>query len=185
MKEVISIFLRVPKDILVQRIKDRNPDMTEEELELRLSRMEYEESKIPEFDYVVDNINLDDTINTIVEIIENETKKEIKIEDSSDIVADVKNDSDSYDVNELISKIDAKLEELNKEEASDTDDLENKKDNLEESDVPNETEENTSIESIDKEYRNYVKNFIEKYGYFFEVHKEAAVFGGKNTKKKI
>ena len=49
----------------------------------------------------------------------------------------------------------------------------------------NETEENTSIESIDKEYRNYVKNFIEKYGYFFEVHKEAAVFGGKNTKKKI
>ena len=49
----------------------------------------------------------------------------------------------------------------------------------------NETEENTSIESIDKEYRNYVKNFIEKYGYFFEVHKEAAVFGGKNTKKKF
>lgn len=74
--KVISIFLRVPKDILVQRIKDRNPDMTEEELELRLSRMEYEESKIPEFDYVVDNINLDDTISTIVGIIENEVKKE-------------------------------------------------------------------------------------------------------------
>ena len=68
--KVISIFLTVPLDILRERIKGRNPEMTDEELDLRLSRAEYEESKIPEFDYVVENIELEKAINEVKKIIE-------------------------------------------------------------------------------------------------------------------
>ena len=138
----IKIDDEIDNDIEVEKPKDSiDFDIDkeeEEELDFDLNEL------ISKIDAKMDELNNDDTKDEKT-CSNNDVPKEIKIEDSSDIVADVKNDSDSYDVNELISKIDAKLEELNKEQASDTDDLENKKDNLEESDVPNETEENTSF----------------------------------------
>ena len=41
-----------------------------------------------------------------------------------------------------------------------------------------------SNEKIDLEYKQYLKELIEKNGKFFEIHKES-VFGGKNTRKKF
>ena len=67
--KVVTIFLRVPLDVL------KEPDISQEELSLRLSRLEYEESKIPNFNYVIDNIDLEETIKTIENIINNEYSK--------------------------------------------------------------------------------------------------------------
>lgn len=67
--KVISIFIRVPKDILIDRLKHRGDNLSEEELNLRISRMEYEESKMSSYDYVIDNIDLEETIQKVEEII--------------------------------------------------------------------------------------------------------------------
>ena len=67
--KVITIFIQAPKDQLIERIKYRTPNISDEEIKLRLSRMEYEESKIPEFDYVVENINIEDAVTEVKNII--------------------------------------------------------------------------------------------------------------------
>lgn len=71
--KVVTIFLRVPLDILRERLINRNPNISQEELSLRLSRLEYEESKIPTFNYVIDNINLEETLLKIQDIINKES----------------------------------------------------------------------------------------------------------------
>lgn len=70
--KIITIFLRVPKAVLRKRIEQREEGITPEEIDLRLSRFEYEESKIPNYDYVIKNNNLEKTVNIIMSIIENE-----------------------------------------------------------------------------------------------------------------
>ena len=70
--KIITIFLRVPKAVLRKRIEQREEGITSEEVDLRLSRFEYEESKIPNYDYVIKNNNLEKTVNIIMSIIENE-----------------------------------------------------------------------------------------------------------------
>ena len=70
--KVITIFLRVPKDILKKRLENRtsNPDI--KEITLRLNRFDYEESKIGMYDYVIKNNDLEKTVDIIMDIIKHE-----------------------------------------------------------------------------------------------------------------
>ena len=72
--KIITIFLRVPKNELHRRLLERNPEITEDEIKKRLSRFEYEESKIDFYDYVLKNNDLEKTIQIISTIIEAEEK---------------------------------------------------------------------------------------------------------------
>ena len=72
--KVVTIFLRVPKDVLEARLKARVDCPSDEEINLRLSRFEYEESKIGMYDYVIKNNNLEKTVQIIMTIIENEKR---------------------------------------------------------------------------------------------------------------
>ena len=74
--KIVTIFLRVSKDELKRRIEAREDKPSEEEVQLRLSRFEYEESKMPLYDYVLKNNNLEKTVQIITTIIENEKKLE-------------------------------------------------------------------------------------------------------------
>ena len=69
--KVVTIFLRVPKDVLEARLRDRVDAPSDEEIELRLSRFEYEESKIVNYDYVLKNNDLEKSLAVIQTIIEN------------------------------------------------------------------------------------------------------------------
>jgi len=67
--KIITIFLRVSKEELLKRLNNREDHLPKEEIEMRLNRMEYEESKLYLYDYVIDNNNLDETIAKIEGII--------------------------------------------------------------------------------------------------------------------
>lgn len=69
--KVITIFLRVPKDELRKRLEERVDKPSKEEIELRLGRYDFEESKIGNYDYVIDNIDFEQTMQKIIEIIKN------------------------------------------------------------------------------------------------------------------
>lgn len=66
-EEILSIFLDAPDEILKKRLKTRGE--SEESLNLRLSRAEFERSHKKEYDLIIENINLDKTIKTILEEI--------------------------------------------------------------------------------------------------------------------
>ena len=70
--KVITIFLRVPKEVLKKRLENRttNPDL--KEITLRLNRFDYEESKIGMYDYVIKNNDLEKTVDIIMDIIRHE-----------------------------------------------------------------------------------------------------------------
>lgn len=68
--KVLSIFLTAPRDVLIERLKGRG----EADIDLRLSRMEFELSYIKNYDYVIENINLDKTVQKIEKIIKKHTK---------------------------------------------------------------------------------------------------------------
>ena len=70
--KVITIFLRVPKNILENRLRNRIDKLPDEEIEKRLSRFEYEESKISMYDYVMKNNDLEKSLAVIQTIIEKE-----------------------------------------------------------------------------------------------------------------
>jgi len=67
--KIISIFLKVSKEELIKRLNNREDKLSQEEIELRLNRLEYEESKIPLYDYVIENDDLNKTILKIEEVI--------------------------------------------------------------------------------------------------------------------
>lgn len=67
--EIVTIFLKVPKEELRKRLEEREDNQSAEEIELRLNRLEYEESKIGMYDYVIKNDNLERTLRIIEEII--------------------------------------------------------------------------------------------------------------------
>ena len=50
-------------------VEEREDNQSAEEIELRLNRLEYEESKIGMYDYVIKNDNLERTLRIIEEII--------------------------------------------------------------------------------------------------------------------
>ena len=70
--KVVTIFLRVPKEVLKNRLENREDKPSPKEIELRLNRFDYEESKINFYDYVIKNNNLEKTVQIIMTIIENE-----------------------------------------------------------------------------------------------------------------
>lgn len=72
--KIITIFLKVPKNELKKRLENRMDKLSPQEIELRLNRMDYEESKIGIYDYVIKNNDLEKTVNIIIEIIKNEQK---------------------------------------------------------------------------------------------------------------
>ncbi len=67
--KVITIFLRVPKEELRKRLEERIDKPDEKEIELRLSRFDFEESKMDNYDYVIENTNQEETIKKVMEII--------------------------------------------------------------------------------------------------------------------
>lgn len=70
--KIVTIFLRVPKEQLQIRLEHRIDKPSLKEIQLRLNRFDYEESKIEMYDYIIKNNNLDKTVNIIMSIIENE-----------------------------------------------------------------------------------------------------------------
>ena len=69
--KIVTIFLKVSKESLLNRLKKREDHLPQEEIEMRLSRLEYEESKIGLYDYVIENEDLEKTIGEIEQIIKN------------------------------------------------------------------------------------------------------------------
>ena len=72
--KIVTIFLRVPKEELRRRLEHRIEKASLKEIELRLNRFDYEESKIGIYDYVIKNDDLEKTVQIIMTIIENEYK---------------------------------------------------------------------------------------------------------------
>lgn len=68
--KLLTIFLKVPKEVLRERLEKRGD--SPKDIETRLSRLEYEESKIGLYDYVMPNDNLEKTVQIIMKIIESE-----------------------------------------------------------------------------------------------------------------
>lgn len=62
---VLSIFLTVPKSELIKRLKERG----EKEIDLRLSRMEFEVGYSGNFDVVIRNVDLEKTLTRIEKLI--------------------------------------------------------------------------------------------------------------------
>ena len=82
--KVVTIFLRVPKAELEKRLNNRIDHLSPKEIQLRLNRFDYEESKIGIYDYVLKNDDLEKTLAIIQTIIEREYKlyKESKKSDN-------------------------------------------------------------------------------------------------------
>ena len=72
--KIVTIFLWVPKDELRRRLENREDKPNLKEIELRLNRFDYEESKIWAYDYVLKNNDLEKTVQIIMTIINNEFK---------------------------------------------------------------------------------------------------------------
>ena len=72
--KIITIFLRVSKEELKRRLKERIDKPSPAEIRLRLSRFEYEESRINLYDYVLKNDDLEKTVQIVMTIIENEKR---------------------------------------------------------------------------------------------------------------
>lgn len=74
--KLIPIFLKVSKEELRKRLENREDHLSEEDMQLRLGRLEYEESKLNLYDYVIKNDDLEKTVEIIMTIIENEKRLE-------------------------------------------------------------------------------------------------------------
>ncbi len=66
--KVLSIFLDAPDDVLAERLRGRGEE--EERIKARLSRAEEERAHKKDYDAVIENIDLEKTIKTILELIE-------------------------------------------------------------------------------------------------------------------
>jgi guanylate kinase len=76
---IVTIFLKVEKEELRRRLIERGEN-TEVEIDLRLGRLKYEESKIKDYDYVIKNDDFEKTVQIIMTIIKNEKELEEKKE---------------------------------------------------------------------------------------------------------
>ena len=74
--KLVPIFLKVDREELKRRLINRGDNLWPEEMELRLGRLDYEESKIGLYDYVIKNDDLEKTVQIIMTIIENELRIE-------------------------------------------------------------------------------------------------------------
>lgn len=71
--EVLSIFLTAPKKVLIERLKGRG----EADIDLRISRMEFEESYKKNYDLIIRNIDLEKTLQRIQKAIQKFKSKQI------------------------------------------------------------------------------------------------------------
>ena len=76
--KLVTIFLRVPKPELRHRLENRVAKANLKDIEMRLNRFDYEESKIGIYDYVIKNDDLEKTVQIIMTIIQNEYKLQEK-----------------------------------------------------------------------------------------------------------
>ena len=76
--KIVTIFLKVPKEVLRNRLEKREIDPNIKEIQIRLNRFDYEESKMQNYDYVIKNNDLEKTVQVIMAIIENEYKLDEK-----------------------------------------------------------------------------------------------------------
>ncbi len=74
--KIVTIFLKVSKEELKHRLINRGDNLSESEIQLRLDRLEYEESKLRLYDYVLKNDDLEKTVQIIMTIIANEKRLE-------------------------------------------------------------------------------------------------------------
>lgn len=74
--KLVTIFLKVDKEELKNRLINRGDNLSEADIQLRLDRLEYEESKINLYDYVIKNDDLEKTVQVIMAIIKNEQRIE-------------------------------------------------------------------------------------------------------------
>ena len=72
--KIVTIFIKVEKEELKRRLIERGDNI--QDIEVRLSRMDYEESKINLYDYVIKNDEFEKTVQIIMTIIENEKRIE-------------------------------------------------------------------------------------------------------------
>lgn len=70
---ILSIFLTAPKKVLIERLKGRG----EADIDLRISRMEFEESYKKNYDMVIRNIDLQKTLTKIEKAIKRFKKMQI------------------------------------------------------------------------------------------------------------
>ena len=70
--KIVTIFLRVPKEQLQKRLEKRVDKPSLKEIQLRLNRFDYEESKIGMYDYIIKHNDLEKTVQIIMTIINNE-----------------------------------------------------------------------------------------------------------------
>ena len=63
--KIVTIFLKVPKSALQKRLENRVDKPSLKEIQLRLNRIDYEESRIGMYDYVVKNNNLEKSLDII------------------------------------------------------------------------------------------------------------------------
>ena len=73
---IVTIFLKVEKEELKRRLIERGDAIPD--IEVRLSRLEYEESKLKLYDYVIKNDEFEKAVQVITTIIENEKRIEEK-----------------------------------------------------------------------------------------------------------
>lgn len=94
--KIVAIYLKVDSsDILAERLKGRG----EKEIELRLSRYAMEEEQAINYDYIINNYDLDNTLSIVSAIIEREKEnrplsisKKISGERVNKIMKNVEND---------------------------------------------------------------------------------------------
>ena len=73
--ELILVFIMPPsKEELVRRLKGRNSE-TPEAIEKRLARMDFELSKLPEYDYVIVNDDFETALKELSDLIDKEKCK--------------------------------------------------------------------------------------------------------------
>ena len=70
--KLVTIFLKVDKEELKNRLINRGDNLSESDMQLRLDRLEYEESKIKLYYYVIKNDDLEKNVQVIITIIKNE-----------------------------------------------------------------------------------------------------------------
>lgn len=63
--KVVTIFLTAPRSVLEERLKNRG----EKDIELRLSVMDKENACKGEYDYVIENIDMEKTVKEIMDIV--------------------------------------------------------------------------------------------------------------------
>lgn len=76
--EILTIYLDISKEEMKKRLLERGDLKCKEDLEKRMERYEYEESFIPQYDYVIKNYDIEQTVQNIYEILKEEIKKRKK-----------------------------------------------------------------------------------------------------------